>query len=407
MPLADGLCPACRHQIANSSDGGSASSSRVRDYPEYITVEQPQLAQHPVVQFRDRLLANTPHVWVTRAIVAVNVVIFIAMTVSCGELFMPGGDVLIKWGSDYGPLTLDGQPWRLVTSMFVHIGIIHLAFNMWVLWDMGHLVERLVGNVGFILLYFISGILGSMTSVWWNPSVNSAGASGAVFGVFGALMGFMALRRDSVPKHILVQLRSSGLTFLGLNLVFGFSVKGIDMAAHIGGLLAGFLCGLAMSHSLADVSNISRTIRNSVVAVLAAVGMTAAFFALPAPPSNVEAELAKIATVENQVVTVLSEASEQFNENEITKEAFVDIVDKQVLAPWREASTEFEKNIKVTPKSQQLVETLKRYILVREQGWKLYREGLRDDDAEKLDAFHENQKVVDKLIRQINLLTAA
>ena len=76
----------------------------------------------------------------------------------------------------YGPLTLDGQWWRLLTCTFVHIGIIHIGLNMWVLWDIGQLVERLTGNVGFLLLYLLSGLFGSLASVYWNPEVLSAGA---------------------------------------------------------------------------------------------------------------------------------------------------------------------------------------------------------------------------------------
>ena len=97
---------------------------------------------------------------------------------------------VLEWGANFGPKTMDGQWWRLFTSMFLHFGIIHIGFNMWVLWNVGRLVERLVGNFGFALLYVVSGLLGSVASLAWNPTTISAGASGAVFGVVGALIGF-------------------------------------------------------------------------------------------------------------------------------------------------------------------------------------------------------------------------
>ena len=140
------------------------------------------------------------------------------------RLFSPRGETLVAWGANYGPLTLDGQWWRLLTCTFVHIGIIHIGLNMWVLWDIGQLVERLTGNVGFLLLYLLSGLFGSLASVYWNPEVLSAGASGAVFGAFGGLMGFVLLRGDSIPKSILGPLRNSGTSFLFYNLIFGFSI---------------------------------------------------------------------------------------------------------------------------------------------------------------------------------------
>ena len=96
----------------------------------------------------------------------------------------------------------------MLTCAFLHFGIIHLAFNMWVLWQLGDLVERLVGNIGFLVLYIISGVGGSLASLLWNPMVISAGASGAVFGVGGALMGFILLRRDTIPAEVLKHLRA-------------------------------------------------------------------------------------------------------------------------------------------------------------------------------------------------------
>jgi rhomboid protease GluP len=112
---------------------------------------------------------------------------------------------LIAWGANYGPDTItNGQWWRLLTSMFLHIGIVHLAFNMIVLLQIGPFVERLVGNVGFLIVYFVSGFAGNVTSLVWNPYTVSAGASGAIFGLYGLLLGFLLMsRRDSIPTDVL------------------------------------------------------------------------------------------------------------------------------------------------------------------------------------------------------------
>ncbi|MEJ7610097.1 MAG: rhomboid family intramembrane serine protease [Ferruginibacter sp.] len=98
----------------------------------------------------------------------------------------PNGTVHIKWGSNYGPLTLSGDPWRLITNVFIHFGIIHLAMNMYCLYIIGSYLEPMLGKTKFITAYLCTGILASLTSLWWhNESVNSAGASGAVFGLYG------------------------------------------------------------------------------------------------------------------------------------------------------------------------------------------------------------------------------
>src|SRR5690606_40325500 len=100
--------------------------------------------------------------------------------------------------ANYGPHSLAGQWWRLVSCMFVHIGLLHLGVNLWALYAIGPLVERMLGHVGFVLLYFISGCLASFASVWFSPMVVSAGASGALFGLVGGLLGFLIRSRHSV-----------------------------------------------------------------------------------------------------------------------------------------------------------------------------------------------------------------
>jgi rhomboid protease GluP len=162
---------------------------------------------------------------------------------------------------------------------------------MWVLRDIGQLAERLVGNVGFLLLYLLSGLFGSLASVCWNPMVLSAGASGAVFGAFGGLMGFVLLRGDSIPKSILGGLRNSGGTFLFYNLIFGFSIPGIDMAAHLGGLAAGFACGLILSQPLDQVSSRTRAWRNGVMLALGVAGLLIAWLAAPDAPVDLQGGL--------------------------------------------------------------------------------------------------------------------
>ncbi|UTR07986.1 rhomboid family intramembrane serine protease [Alkalihalobacillus sp. LMS6] len=144
--------------------------------------------------------------------------------------------VLIEYGAKYNPLIMEGEWWRLVTSMFLHIGLLHLFFNAIALFFLGTAVEQLFGTFRFVIIYFLAGIFGSIVSFAFNDYV-SAGASGALFGCFGALLYFGM-------KHPTLFFRTLGkniLFLLGFNLVLGFIVPGIDNGAHIGGLLGGFL----------------------------------------------------------------------------------------------------------------------------------------------------------------------
>ena len=120
----------------------------------------------------------TPRAFVTPLILAINVTIFTAMVVTGVGLMNPSFEGLVRWGANYGPLTFLGDWWRVLSCTFVHIGIIHLAFNMWVLNSVGRLVERMYGNGMYLLIYLASGIVGSLASLCVHPNSVSAGASG-------------------------------------------------------------------------------------------------------------------------------------------------------------------------------------------------------------------------------------
>ena len=143
---------------------------------------------------------------------------------------------LIEWGAKYNPLIVDGEWWRLFTSMFLHIGFLHLFMNSLALYFLGTLVERIYGSVRFIVVYIVAGLTGSLASFAFMDAV-SAGASGAIFGCFGALLYFGVIHRELFFRTM----GSNVILILVINLVFGFMVQGIDMGAHLGGLAGGFL----------------------------------------------------------------------------------------------------------------------------------------------------------------------
>src|SRR5262249_34010685 len=141
---------------------------------------------------------------------------------------------------------------------------LHLFFNMWVLLSVGGLMEQLTGKGGFLLLYLMSGVAGSIASLYWSPNLVSAGASGAIFGLFGGLLGFFLIQRLSVPLGVFRKVRTSGIAFFAFNLIFGLSIPGIDMAAHVGGALFGFVGGMILSRPVGLPAR--RTVRNVLLA---------------------------------------------------------------------------------------------------------------------------------------------
>ena len=186
--------------------------------------------------------------YVTWALIAVNVVVFVADLVSQGGSlnFMGGYGQLMPAGWLFAPAVADGEWYRLVTSMFLHFGLLHLAFNMYALYLFGPLLEQLYGHVDYLIIYFLCGIGGSVLTIMFAPDSAAAGASGAIFGLFG--VAFMVSRR----RHLLLGPQARAIlsqvgALLVVNLVFTFAIPGISWTGHIGGLLVGGLIGLLLA----------------------------------------------------------------------------------------------------------------------------------------------------------------
>ncbi|MHB8998761.1 MAG: rhomboid family intramembrane serine protease [Thermoanaerobaculia bacterium] len=153
-------------------------------------------------------------------------------------------DVLISVGAIVPWTMQSGEYWRLLAAMLIHIGILHLFLNVWALYQLGGVFEMMFGSGRFLLTYFVSGLVASLASAILHPAAVSAGASGAIFGILGALI--FSIRRSPVWRH---QPWTKGFTqqligWAAINVIIGFTFPGIDNAAHIGGFIAGLLLGL-------------------------------------------------------------------------------------------------------------------------------------------------------------------
>lgn len=220
--------------------------------PEYEQI------QRPMMTFGQLLAMSTPRYFVALTLIGLNVAVFALMALLGVPLFNPTAEQLFIWGANYGPATLNGQWWRLLSSTFIHGGIIHLALNMQCLWQLGKLTERLYGNWAFLLLYILSGLGGSAASLLWNPVTLSVGASGAIFGVAGGLVAFLYLGKLPLSRAATRSILSSTLVFVGFNLLYGAASTGIDNAAHIGGLVTGALVGALLTRPLPPPPGFSR-----------------------------------------------------------------------------------------------------------------------------------------------------
>jgi rhomboid protease GluP len=186
----------------------------------------------------------------THVLFGANVAVFLAMVMASGN---PAGfadpfkefstQLGVHFGANYGPYTLSGDWWRLFTYMFIHAGLLHIGFNMWCLWDLGALCESLYGRWTYALIYLLTGIAAGLASIAWNPGVASLGASGAIFGLAGALIASFYLGEFSLPSFAIKGTLRSLLVFAVFNLFFGGIFPGVDNACHIGGLVSGLILG--------------------------------------------------------------------------------------------------------------------------------------------------------------------
>jgi rhomboid protease GluP len=227
----------------------------------------------------------------TQALFGINLVVFIGMLLSGATLMGASGETLLAWGANFGPYTLSGEWWRLLASCFVHIGILHIGFNMWCLWSLGGLAERLYGHATFIGVYLLCGISGSLGSLWWHTMpVLSAGASGAIFGLAGAVIA--SIKLGEFASGVMAQgVMQSLIAFVGFNVVFGAVSGTVDNACHFGGLAAGVLLGALIAKFAPEPRLLPRMGVLALVAALLAGGGYALQHSrsYPPPPMRVSA----------------------------------------------------------------------------------------------------------------------
>jgi membrane associated rhomboid family serine protease/Flp pilus assembly protein TadD len=185
---------------------------------------------------------------VTYILAALTIAIFAAMAFWQHSPSHPDTEtLLIRWGANFGPRTMDGQWWRLLTSVFLHLGLVHLAVNMWCLWDLGSFAERIYGHASYLAIYLVAGVAGALCSLAWRPFALEAGASGAIFGIAGALIASFCFGHLPYSRKAAWGALLSVIAFAGYNLFVGLFSVGAGNAAHLGGLLAGFVMGVMLA----------------------------------------------------------------------------------------------------------------------------------------------------------------
>lgn len=291
-----------------------------------------------------RLDAATPRLIVTPVLLALNTAVFVATVVVGANVLGGRAEDYLRFGANFAPLTTGGEWWRVLGAVFVHFGIVHLAVNLWALWETGRLTEKLYGNARFAAIYFFAGACGSLASMLWKQDVITVGASSAVFGVLGALFAYLARERQSIPAATLDRLRASAGVFVAYSLYHGFAQAGIDNAAHAGGLAGGFVMGLLFARPLSSAARPrGNKLQVFAAAALAAVVLPAAALLVP-DTSRVyrqalalQKEAAAFSTEERRLIAVFQEIADRSREGRISNDDALRELRTKVLPAWNAA----------------------------------------------------------------------
>ena len=261
-------CTNCGHELPSFTWGAQRSLCPECERAAQLGPPAAQSVPAPVAVRRTSTI--------TKTLIGLNALVFIAMVVRGVSPLEPTTAQLLPWGANWGPLSLANQPWRMLASNYIHVGILHIALNMWCLWNLGMLAERVFDGWAYVLIYTACGIAGSLAGLALHPLVTAAGASGAIFGLAGALIAALYLGHLGIPRQALRGTIKSLVMFAIYNLAFGAAIPGIDNSAHIGGLVAGLALGAILARHLAQPAA-ARAAWQQKVFALAAVALLAGF----------------------------------------------------------------------------------------------------------------------------------
>lgn len=298
--------------------------------------------------FEERLRTLTPTPWALYAVIAVNVAVWLLNLWDGMSPMKPSSVELFAWGANSATAVVrDGEHWRLLTATALHGGVLHLGLNMFALWDAGRRVCRWFGNGQFLLIYLGAGLAGSALSLHFSSQqAVSVGASGAVFGVLGALLVGVYQHRGSVPKAMATQLLTSQGVFVLIMLGQGFARPGIDNAAHVGGLVMGALLAWLLVELIDERASPGQRRRRQVMAVGATVLLVGALVGLARPGVDhrqlfdAQARLTDLLPRLKAAEAALQQDAKGHKEKRLSEAQFVDAMAERHIPAYRAIDAE-------------------------------------------------------------------
>lgn len=339
----------------------------------------------------DQLRLDMPQLRLTPLLIAANVLIFIAMLFNGASLWHAQNTIQLAWGANFGPATQDGEWWRLGSALFLHFGVLHLLLNMGALWDVGQWVERMYGTLRFAVIYLVAGLAGNLLSLVANAGAAvSGGASGAIFGIYGALLSYLWLERSRIHPGEFRWLFWAAIGFSVATVVFGLLVPGIDNAAHIGGWIAGVLMGALLIRPDPSVEagpQLGRWVSGLFLLFLVAVMVSQ----IPKPAYRwseeklIRGEVVEFLQEDESIARSWESLMSQGGKLGVSADVMADAIERMVADRYDQSFEELsalplDENLP----SAQTVEHLKHYAEQRRDASRAMVEGLRTRDKVKI-----------------------
>ncbi len=395
-----------RHQRNLDKLMDAFAEARVSITPEAMAAELHELEESGVM----RQDASTAHanefkwkdigtvlipgreLFATPVLLDISLLVYILMVVTGVHFFSPTGEDLLSWGGNYRSATMSGEWWRLLTSCFVHIGIVHLLFNMYALLMVGVQLEPLLGRWRVLGLYVITGLCASVTSLWWHDNTISAGASGAIFGLYGVFLAL--LFTDLLNKEVRQQLLSSIGVFVVFNLMYGMK-GGIDNAAHIGGLVSGVVMGFALYPSLRHPDRPAlRWVGLALPTVLLGAGAVAAVRSLPADDGVYIEQMEVFARLEEEGTAMFELGESATGDHQLV------VLEERSAPAWDSALVLLEGTLQLdlSPAVAERRDRLMDYVRERQHNTRLIQQALQDPLQDRSAAIDSSFARIDSML---------
>jgi rhomboid protease GluP len=324
-------------------------------------------------EFREALRARTRWAFVTPALILANVVVLVLMIRAEGALSDP--ETLVHWGANFWLRTRNGEWWRLLASVFVHSSVLQLLVNVAGLVQIGLILERLIGRLIVVAVFVTAGVAASLVNLAAEPMSTGAGASGAIFGLYGLALAssIWAMRHRSpvtMPWRVARRLVPAAALFVIYNLMN----EDLGLAAEITGMLAGLVCGAVLAKGVSDRKPAARPAAYTSAAA-------AAMLVICAIPlrgiTDVKPELERTVAAEGRIAETYQQAAERFRRNRMTAEALASLIDSTII-PELQVTDARLKALEAVPREHQpLVADAEEYVRLRSESWRLRSEWLR------------------------------